>query len=243
MTAGLHLEGIRKSFGRTPVLRDVTIDAPTGRITALIGQNGAGKTTLFKILMGLVGADAGRATLGGVDILRLPTGRKGAAGLGYLPQENGSFPELTVARNITAMLELHPLDRKERRERLDELLALVGIGHLADRLCRHLSAGERRRLELAKAFIPRPRILLLDEPFSGLDPCIVEEIVAILRSLAAGGTGILVTDHNAHTMVRVGDFAYLLAEGRIVSQGVPGEMLDGEEARKIYFGREFGPTP
>ena len=240
MVAGLQVAGVRKRFGRTQVLQDVSIDAPPGRVTALIGQNGAGKTTLFKILMGLVAADGGRASLDGIDILALPTGRKGEAGLGYLPQENGSFPELTVAGNLTAMLELHPLAAGERRKRRGELLELVGLKPLADRLCRHLSAGERRRLELAKAFIARPRILLLDEPFSGLDPCIVEEIVAILRNLARDGVGILVTDHNAHTMVEVGQYAYLLAEGRIVSQGPPRELLAGEEAKRLYFGRGFG---
>ena len=237
--AGLHVEHVARRFGSTVVLQDVTLEAPPGRITALIGQNGAGKTTLFRILMGLTAPDAGSATLDGKDLFALPLHRKAEAGLGYLPQECASFPELTVRQNLLALLELFPLATADRRARLDELLALTHITSLADRRFDRLSAGEQRRLEIAKAFVAHPRILLLDEPFSGLDPCIVEDIEVILHRLTDQGVGILITDHNAHSIVKAAAYAFLLVNGGILCEGTPDTLLQQPEARRLYFGEAF----
>jgi len=239
MKSGLEIQGISRRFGSNQVLRNVSLVAPPGRITALIGQNGVGKTTLFRILMGLMTPDSGSATLGGRSILGMPIQKKAEAGLGYLPQECASFPELTVKENLLALLELFPLEPARRKERLGELLAMTGIEEISDRPFRLLSAGEQRRLEIAKAFVSKPEILLLDEPFSGLDPCMVEDLAGIFRGFVSEGVGVLVTDHNVHSILRIAGYAYLLAGGSIVCEGTPPEVLGNSEARRLYFGREF----
>jgi lipopolysaccharide export system ATP-binding protein len=237
--SGLEIENIVKRFGSTEVLRGVSLAAPSGSITALVGQNGAGKTTLFRILMGLLVPDEGAARLNGRNILGLPVQKKSEVGLGYLPQECGSFPELTVRENLLALLELYPLDATQRDARLQELLALTGIAGLAGRRFGRLSAGEQRRLEIAKALVSKPEMLLLDEPFSGLDPCIVDDIADVLRRLVAEGTGILITDHNAHSILKVAEHGFVLANGRIICDGSPGQILEDDEARRVYFGEGF----
>jgi lipopolysaccharide export system ATP-binding protein len=239
MAEGLEIRGVSKKFGPVPVLKEISLSAPPGRITALIGQNGAGKSTLFRIVMGLTPATSGRVTMDEADLLKLPLHRKAEAGLGYLAQECASFDELTVAENLTALLEILPLDKPERERRKDELLARTGLAKIQDRPFRMLSGGEKRRLEIAKILSTSPRLLLLDEPFSDLDPRIVEGIIDILKDLAAKGIGILLTDHNCHMTLEVAQYVYLLAEGEIVCEGAPAEIASDERARRLYFGDRF----
>lgn len=239
MNEGLVVEGIAKRFGSVEVMRDVSLEAARGKLTALIGQNGAGKSTLFKILMGLVRPDAGRAALAGRDLLSLPLQEKAKAGLGYLPQECASFEELSIKENLLALLEILPLTKPERKERLSELLELMGLTAISDHPFKFLSRGEQRRLEIAKALAAKPKLLLLDEPFSGLDPRIVEEIAGILEKLAAAGIGILLTDHNIHMTLAFVDQVHLLTNGAILCRGTPAEIAANPEARQWYLGEGF----
>jgi lipopolysaccharide export system ATP-binding protein len=236
---GLEIQDVSKRFGGAEILRQVSLSAPPGGITALIGQNGAGKSTLFRIIMGLVRPDSGRAFMDGRDILSLPLHLKAGAGLGYLPQECASFDELTAEQNLLALLEVMPLDKIERQERLGRLLSLTGIEEVAGRRFKVLSGGEQRRLEIAKALAGSPRILLLDEPFSGIDPLVVEELINLFRKLASRGIGILVTDHNVHMTLKFADYVYLLAGRTILCQGTPEYITDNQEAKDIYLGQGF----
>lgn len=234
---GLYVQGVSKRFGAHEILKNVSLEAPAGRLTALIGQNGAGKSTLFRILMGLIPADEGSAQVNGRDVLSVPLHGKGDCGLGYLPQECASFPGLTVSENLWALLELIAMEREERKRRHEELLGLTGLTSVADREFRWLSGGEQRRLEIAKTLVRQPAIVLLDEPFSGLDPGIVEEIIEMMKALSSRGVGFLLTDHNVHMTLPAVEHAYLLAAGEILCEGRPDELKGNEQARKAYFGR------
>jgi lipopolysaccharide export system ATP-binding protein len=236
MEAGLNIQNVSKSFDRTPVLKGVSLMVPPGRVTALLGPNGAGKTTLFRAVMGLLRPEQGTVTLEGRDILSLPLHKKAAAGMGWLPQECASFDELSVRENMLALLEIMPLSRAERRERLERLLGLLGLGPVADRRYALLSGGERRRLEIAKTLASDPRALLLDEPFSGIDPPAAEEIAAIVKKLAGRGMAVLLTDHNIPMTFAFAEYVYLLVAGEIICEGKPGEMAQNERARSSYLG-------
>ena len=233
------MRDLEKAYGPVQVLRGVTLEAPVGRITGLLGPNGAGKTTLFRIVMGLTRADGGDARIGDTSVLGLPLHRKASVGMGYLPQECASFPELTVRDNLLALVELAEPDRARHGPRLDELVELAGLDAVADRRYGELSGGERRRVEVAKAFAARPRLLLLDEPFSGLDPLIIEDLARIFRRLAESGVGILLTDHHVHMALGIVDYAYLLADGRILCDGTPEEIGADADARRAYLGASF----
>ncbi len=239
MVEGLEIQGVSKRFGAVSVLKNVTLTAPAGRVTALIGQNGAGKSTLFRIVMGLVRADAGSVRLNGREVLKLPLHRKAEAGLGYLAQECASFSELTVRDNLLALLEVLGLGKDSREQRLAELLSLTGLDKISGQLFKTLSGGEKRRLEIAKTLAASPGVLLLDEPFSDLDPRMVEDIITILKGLAQKGLGILLTDHNSHMTLDAADHVYLLARGEILCDGPPREIAADERARKAYFGDRF----
>ncbi len=238
--SGLTVREVSKSFGRTPVLCGVSLQAPPGRLTGLVGPNGAGKSTLFRILMGVLPAGEGGADIDGTEILGLPLHRKAAVGLGYLPQESASFPELTVEENLLAILEVLPLARAERPGRLSWLLSLTGLESVAGSPYGVLSGGERRRLEIAKALASRPRVLLMDEPFSGLDPKIIDGISVLLGSLKREGVAVLLTDHSVHVTLSHVDYAYLLTGGRIACEGPPAELRRDPRARESYFGDRFG---
>jgi lipopolysaccharide export system ATP-binding protein len=212
---------------------------PPGRITALIGPNGAGKSTLFKVLMGLIRPDAGHAAMDSENILSSPLHERAKLGLGYLPQESASFPDLSVRDNLRALLELLPMDRDARKSRLGQLLEVTGLLPVSGRAARWLSGGENRRLEIAKALATTPRILLLDEPFSGLDPGIVEEIIQLLADLAARRVGILLSDHNIHMTLNFADHVYLMVFGKVVCSGSPEEIMASDLARKSYLGEHF----
>jgi lipopolysaccharide export system ATP-binding protein len=241
--AGLLVSGIRKRFGRLSVLEDVSLSAPAGRITALLGPNGVGKSTLFHIIMGLVPADDGEASVAGREVLRLPLHKKHGIGLGFLPQNSASFPELTVRENLLALLSLLPLAADERSKRLEDLLSRMGLKQIEDRAYGVLSGGEQRRVEIAKALTGKPRVLLLDEPFAGLDPLIVEDLAQSIRTLAGEGVGILLTDHNAYVTLGFVDYAYFLFGGRITAKGTPAEVSADVSVRSQYLGTDFGRTP
>jgi lipopolysaccharide export system ATP-binding protein len=237
--ARLEVHGICKVLQQTTVLRDASLVAEPGRITGLLGPNGAGKSTLFRIIVGLVDADAGTVKLGARVLSGLPMHARARLGIGYLPQEAASFPELSVAANLMAVVELQERNRAVRSSRVAELLDRVGLAAVAARSYGVLSGGERRRLEIAKALALRPAMLLLDEPFTGLDPRVVEELCSLLRGMVQAGCGILLTDHNVHMAMALVDHAYLIAAGTILAEGTPAELVHLPDARRAFFGYGF----
>lgn len=232
----LQIREVRKAFAGQPVLREVSLDAAAARCSGLLGPNGAGKSTLFKIVMGLVRADAGSVTLGGRDVLAAPLHGKIELGIGYLPQDSASFPELSARDNILALLELLKLDRRRRLRRAAWLLRTLGIHSFQRRAYGKLSGGERRRVEIAKALVGRPRILLLDEPFSGLDPAIMADLAGLIRRLVGEGLGVLLTDHNVHVTLHVVDYATVLVDGVVLRQGTPEQLREDPAVRTAYLG-------
>ncbi|MBI2956407.1 MAG: LPS export ABC transporter ATP-binding protein [Acidobacteria bacterium] len=236
-----QLSGVEltKAFRGRKVVDDVSVSIAPGEVVGLLGPNGAGKTTTFHILVGLVRPDAGRVTLNGTDLTDFPMYLRARHGLGYLPQEPSVFRKLTVEENILAVLETLPSSASERRERLDELLELMGLAHLRRHRADTLSGGERRRVEIARALVISPSFILLDEPFSGIDPITVLDIQKIVRDLKERGIGVLVTDHNVRETLRVTDRAYIIHNGRIFRSGTPTELGNDSEVRRIYLGDNF----
>jgi lipopolysaccharide export system ATP-binding protein len=236
----LAATGLQKSYRGRGVVRDFTFRLREGEVVGLLGPNGAGKTTTFYMVVGLVGVDAGRITLDDEDITQLPTHARARLGVGYLPQEPSVFRRLTVAQNVLAILELRAdLDAKGRQTELENLLDELQIAHIADSRGVSLSGGERRRVEITRALAARPRFLLLDEPFAGIDPISVVEIQRIVKQLRARGIGILITDHNVRETLGICDHAYIMSEGTVLAQGVPADVLADERVREVYLGREF----
>ena len=235
----LGATGLVKRYGRRAVVNDVEISLERGEVVGLLGPNGAGKTTTFHMIVGLLTPDEGEVCLDGVEITRLPMYRRARLGVGYLSQESSIFRGLTVAQNVTAILETLGGTRAEREERLTELLSELGIEDLRDRSANTLSGGERRRVEITRALVTRPAFLLLDEPFVGIDPIVVQDIQAIIRRLKDRGIGILITDHNVRETLSVTDRAYIMYEGEILLSGNAAELASNEEARKLYLGERF----
>ncbi|HGY92324.1 MAG TPA: LPS export ABC transporter ATP-binding protein [Planctomycetes bacterium] len=236
----LVAEGLHKRYGGRIVVHDVSIEVDTGEIVGLLGPNGAGKTTTFSMVMGLIRADRGRIHLGGKDITRETVARRARLGMGYLAQEPSVFKGLTVRDNILAVLEWLPgLSRGERRDRADRILAEMHLDRLATRRAALLSGGERRRLEIARILVTEPKLLLLDEPFSGVDPIAVEEIQKLVVGLRERGMGILMTDHNVRETLNVTDRAYIIHEGRILQHGPARRLIEDERVRRAYLGRRF----
>ena len=238
--ARLEALNLAKSYRGRKVIRDVSISMDSGEIVGLLGPNGAGKTTCFYMILGIVPADSGRILLGGEDITRLPMYGRARKGIGYLPQEASVFRRLTVAENILAILELRDdLDGKGRRAELEQLLDELQVGHVATQKGASLSGGERRRVEIARALAARPRYMLLDEPFAGVDPISVGEIQRIVRHLKERGIGVLITDHNVRETLGICDRAYILAEGAVLAKGAPAAILANQRVRDVYLGKEF----
>jgi lipopolysaccharide export system ATP-binding protein len=235
----LGATGLVKRYGRRAVVNDVEISLERGEVVGLLGPNGAGKTTTFHMIVGLLTPDEGEVYLDGDEITRLPMYRRARLGVGYLSQESSIFRGLTVAQNVTAILETLGGTRAEREERLTELLSELGIEDLRDRSANTLSGGERRRVEITRALVTRPAFLLLDEPFVGIDPIVVQDIQAIIRRLKDRGIGILITDHNVRETLSVTDRAYIMYEGEILLSGNAAELASNEEARKLYLGERF----
>lgn len=237
--SGLVAHNLGKRYSRRPVLRDVSIRVQRGEAVGLLGPNGAGKTTCFYIITGLVRSDAGMVTLDDHEITNLPMYRRARLGLGYLPQEASIFRGMTVENNIRAVLELIEPAIETREAMLDDLLAEFSITHLRRTPALALSGGERRRVEIARALASRPSFILLDEPLAGIDPIAVEEIRDLVFHLKDRGLGVLITDHNVRETLEVIDRAYILHEGRVLMEGVPGEIVAHEDVRRVYLGERF----
>ena len=235
----LETEGLRKTYGGRRVVDGVALKVSKGEIVGLLGPNGAGKTTTFYMVVGLIPPEEGRIRFGHNDITRLPMHLRARTGIGYLAQEPSIFRRLTVAQNILAILETLPLSRPERMRRLEELLEELGLTQLAGSKADTLSGGERRRLEITRALVTQPTMLLLDEPFSGIDPIAVAECQQIIRSLKERGLGILLTDHSVRETLAITDRAYLMAEGRVLITGSASDLINDPKAREIYLGPQF----
>ncbi len=236
----LVAEGLRKRYRSREVVRDFGLTLKAGEVVGLLGPNGAGKTTCFYMIVGLVPADAGRIVLDGTDITDRPMYARAQLGVGYLPQEPSVFRKLSVADNIRLVLELRPdLDDDARETELSALLDELQINHVADQAGASLSGGERRRVEIARALAGKPRMILLDEPFAGVDPISVHEIQRIVRHLKERGIGVLITDHNVRETLGICDRAYILAEGGVLAQGTPTELLANTDVRRVYLGDAF----
>ena len=236
----LVAKGLRKRYRSREVVRDFGLVLQDGEVVGLLGPNGAGKTTCVDLLVGLVPADAGSITLDGRDITGEPMYARAKLGVGYLPQEPSVFRKLSVADNIRLVLELRPdLDEDGRERELADLLDELQIGHVADQAGASLSGGERRRVEIARALAGKPRMILLDEPFAGVDPISVNEIQRIVRHLKDRGIGVLITDHNVRETLGICDRAYILAEGAVLAQGAPATLLENPDVRRVYLGEGF----
>ena len=236
----LVAEGLRKRYRSREVVRDFGLTLNAGEVVGLLGPNGAGKTTCFYMIVGLVPADAGRIVLDGIDITNRPMYARAQLGVGYLPQEPSVFRKLSVADNIRLVLELRPdLDEDGREHELSALLDELQIGHVTEQLGASLSGGERRRVEIARALAGKPRMILLDEPFAGVDPISVNEIQRIVRHLKQRGIGVLITDHNVRETLGICDRAYILADGAVLAQGTPGDLLENPDVRRVYLGEAF----
>ena len=236
----LVAEGLRKRYRSREVVRDFGLTLKAGEVVGLLGPNGAGKTTCFYMIVGLVPADAGRIVLDGTDITDRPMYARAQLGVGYLPQEPSVFRKLSVADNIRLVLELRDdLDAASAEKELASLLEELQITHVADQLGASLSGGERRRVEIARALAGKPRMILLDEPFAGVDPISVHEIQRIVRHLKERGIGVLITDHNVRETLGICDRAYILADGGVLAQGTPAELLANTDVRRVYLGDAF----
>jgi lipopolysaccharide export system ATP-binding protein len=235
----LVARGLIKHYGKRRVLDQVDVEVGPGEVVGLLGPNGAGKTTTFYMLVGLLVPEQGTITLNGHDVTRMPIYKRARLGLGYLAQEPSVFRGLTVRDNVLGVLEVMKTPSKEKRSRLDELLGELGIAHLADQKGYNLSGGERRKVEIARALAVRPTILLLDEPFVGIDPITVSDLQDTVIKLREKGLGILITDHNVRETLSTTDRAYLLYEGKIRVQGSARELADNPWARKVYLGERF----
>jgi lipopolysaccharide export system ATP-binding protein len=235
----LGATGLQKSYGGRAVVKDVGLTVARGEAVGLLGPNGAGKTTVFYMVTGLVPADAGSVTIDGRDVTRLPMYRRARLGIGYLPQEASIFRGLTVEQNIMAVLELVEPNRKRRREQLERLLEEFDIARLRKSPSIALSGGERRRCEIARALATRPSYILLDEPFAGIDPIAVGDIQQLVRHLKRRGIGVLITDHNVRETLSLIDRAYIIYDGRVLTEGNPEEIIANEDVRRVYLGDMF----
>jgi len=238
---GLVLAGrdLRKVYRGRAVVDAVDLEFREGEVTGLLGPNGAGKTTTFYIIVGFIRPEAGTVSLGEEDISRLPMYKRARKGIGYLPQESSIFRRLTVEENLMAILQTLPLKKAERIERMDELLEEMRITHIRRSRGYQLSGGERRRVEIARALVTRPRFMLLDEPFAGIDPIAVSDLQESVAKLKGRGIGILITDHNVRETLSITDRAYIMYEGRIELSGTPDEIVGNDKAREIYLGESF----
>ena len=236
----LVAQGLAKRYKQREVVRSFGLQLDAGEVVGLLGPNGAGKTTCFYMIVGLVATDAGRIELDGRDITNEPMYERAKLGVGYLPQEPSVFRKLSVADNIALVLELREdLDAAGRARELASLLEELQIGHVAEQLGASLSGGERRRVEIARALAANPRLILLDEPFAGVDPVSVGDIQRIVTHLKNRGIGVLITDHNVRETLGICDRAYILAEGGVLAQGTPTQILDNPDVRRVYLGDTF----
>ena len=236
----LAAQNLVKSYRGREVVRDVSIEVHEGQVVGLLGPNGAGKTTCFYMIVGLVPPDDGKILVDGQDMTHKAMNVRARHGIGYLPQDASIFRKLSVRDNILAILEIcSDLNREQRRNEAGRLMEELQVSHLADQSGISLSGGERRRVEIARALAARPRFMLLDEPFAGIDPISVGDIQRIVGHLVEQNIGVLITDHNVRETLGICDHAYILNEGTVLAAGKPSELLENEEVRKVYLGKEF----
>ncbi|MGK7753184.1 MULTISPECIES: LPS export ABC transporter ATP-binding protein [unclassified Roseovarius] len=238
-STGLAVENLRKSYKKRVVIRDVTLSLRQGEVVALLGPNGSGKTTTFYAIAGLIYPEGGHVRIDGRDVTALPMYRRAKLGVGYLPQEMSIFRGMSVEDNIMAILDISRDSRHKRRERLEELLSEFSIEHLRRAPALALSGGERRRVEIARCLAARPRYLLLDEPFAGVDPISVGDIRHLVADLKKRGIGVLITDHNVRETLEIVDRAYILHDGQVLMSGTPAEVVSNENVRRVYLGENF----
>jgi lipopolysaccharide export system ATP-binding protein len=235
----LRSENLVKIYKRRRVVNGVSIEVKQGEVVGLLGPNGAGKTTTFYMIIGFIKPDGGKVLLDQAEITRLPMYERARLGIGYLSQEPSVFRKLSVEQNIMAILEMQKLTKSEREERLESLLKELDIAHLAKNKAYTLSGGERRRVEITRALATQPKFMLLDEPFSGIDPIVVEDIQKIIYSLKEKKLGILITDHNVRETLSITDRAYIISDGEILKSGTAEYLASDPEAKKIYLGEKF----
>ena len=237
--AHLSAQNLKKVYGHKTVVHDVSLEVFSGECVGLLGANGAGKTTSFYMVCGLVEADGGDVTLDGESIVDMPMYQRARKGIGYLPQEASVFRKLTVRENLLAIFETLDMPKEQMHEELDALLADFGLEAVQEQKAYTLSGGQRRRTEIARCLVTKPKFVLLDEPFAGVDPIAVEDIQGIIRDLRDKGYGILITDHNVRETLSICDRAYLMTAGEILVQGSAEDIVNNEDARRLYFGESF----
>jgi lipopolysaccharide export system ATP-binding protein len=235
----LVVENLRKSYQSRTVVHDISLRIKSGEVVGLLGPNGAGKTTSFYMIVGLVALDAGKITIDGNDLSRLPIHKRARLGLSYLPQEASIFRKLTVEENILAVLELQALSEIQMQQKLESLLEELHIMHIRESAAISLSGGERRRVEIARCLATNPDFILLDEPFAGIDPIAVIDIQNIIKLLTARNIGVLITDHNVRETLGICDRAYIVNQGHVFASGVPSEIVENESVREVYLGKDF----
>ena len=239
MESKLEANNLKKSYQGRHAVKGISLQVSQGQVVGLLGPNGAGKTTAFYMIVGVLLPDEGSIKLNGQNITGFPMHKRAKAGLGYLSQERSIFRKLTVEENLIAVLEMLPLSRNEKKERLDSLLSELGIQHVRKIKGYALSGGESRRAEIARALVLEPSIMLLDEPFAGVDPIAVADIQTIIQQLAERNIGVLITDHNVRETFGIIDYGYIMNEGELLIDGTPDELMENDQARKVYLGKTF----
>ncbi|OGF66070.1 MAG: LPS export ABC transporter ATP-binding protein [Candidatus Fischerbacteria bacterium RBG_13_37_8] len=237
--AHIQVDNITKSYNSRRVVDGISLEVKSGEIVGLLGPNGAGKTSTFYIILGLIEAEGGKVSIDDIDITGLPMFKRARLGINYLPQESSVFRKLTVKENILAVLEVMDISRNEREEKLQGLLKSMGLSGLMNSKAYSLSGGERRRVEIARALATQPQFMLLDEPFSEIDPIAISELQKTIKLLADSNIGILITDHNVRDTLKITDRAYIINNGKIFASGTPLELANNEEVKKIYLGKDF----
>ncbi len=236
---GLVVSNLAKSFGKRQVVRDVSLSLARGEVVGLLGPNGAGKTTCFYMIMGLIGADSGSIAIDGEDVTRLPMYQRARLGVGYLPQEASIFRGMSVEENVLAVAELVEKDPAACQAQVDGLLSELHVDHLRKQPATSLSGGERRRVEIARALASRPSFMLLDEPFTGIDPLAISDISDLVRFLKQRGLGVLITDHQVRETLQIVDRAFVMYDGAVLFNGTPEDVLRNEDVRRVYLGEQF----
>ena len=239
----LEARNLVKTYKKRRVVDRVSLGVRPGEIVGLLGSNGAGKTTSFRMIVGMIGAEEGQVFFNGKEITKLPMFKRARLGLGYLSQEPSVFRKMTVEGNILAVLEAIGVPRKTRKSRLETLLGELDLTSLRKNIAETLSGGERRRLEITRSLATNPKLILLDEPFSGVDPIAVQEIQGILENLSERGIGILITDHNVHETLKITERSYIIHKGKVFEEGPPEDLIASEKVRKVYLGDSFAPLP
>ena len=237
--SGLNAMNLAKTFKKRRVVHDVSLSLKRGEIVGLLGPNGAGKTTCFYMMMGLITADEGKIMIDGEDVTHLPMYQRARLGVGYLPQETSIFRGMTVDENVMSVVELIETDKKARKQAVESLLEELHITHIRSQSAMSLSGGERRRVEIARALASRPSFMLLDEPFTGIDPLAISDISDLVRYLKDRGIGVLITDHQVRETLEIVDRASIIYDGRVLFEGAPKEILSNEEVRRVYLGERF----